>query len=44
MGVLLTVSLLWALVAVLLVLPPLLHALARSSGATAALAAPWPVV
>jgi hopanoid biosynthesis associated RND transporter like protein HpnN len=32
MGVLLTMSLLWALAAVLLVLPPLLHAFARGSG------------
>jgi uncharacterized protein len=44
MGVLLTVSLLWALVAVLLVLPPLLHAFARAPGATAPLAAPGSVV
>jgi len=34
MGTLLTVSLLWALLAVLLVLPPLLHAFAPDVGAT----------
>jgi uncharacterized protein len=44
MGALLTVSLLWALVAVLLVLPPLLHAFARGPRATAPLAAPGSVV
>ena len=45
MGVLLTVSLLWALVAVLAgVLPPLLHAFARGPAATAPLAAPGSVV
>ncbi len=45
MGVLLTLSLLWALAAVLLALPPLLHAFARDLGpATAPLAAPKPVV
>ena len=32
MGVLLTASLLWALAAVLLLLPPLLHAFARDTG------------
>ncbi|MBD0270318.1 MAG: MMPL family transporter [Acetobacteraceae bacterium] len=43
MGVLLTMSLLWALASVLLVLPPLLHAFARDGGAVpggASLAAP----
>jgi predicted RND superfamily exporter protein len=44
MGVLLTTSLLWALAAVLLVLPPLLHAFARDEGPAAPLAAPKPVV
>jgi hypothetical protein len=40
MGVLLTMSLLWALAAVLLVLPPLLHAFAGDAGRP--LAAPPP--
>jgi uncharacterized protein len=44
MGVLLTMSLLWALLAVLLVLPPLLHAFAQRAGATAPLAASGSVV
>jgi hypothetical protein len=44
MGALLTMSLLWALAAVLLALPPLLHAFARGEGLAAPLAAPEPVV
>ena len=44
MGVLLTMSLLWALAAVLLVLPPLLHAFAPRAGRAAALAIPESVV
>jgi hypothetical protein len=47
MGMLLTMSLFWALAAVLLVLPPLLHAFARDVGAAqnvAPLAVPPPVV
>ena len=43
MGALLTMSLLWALAAVLLVLPPLLHAFARGGASAAPLAASGPV-